>query len=132
MGVPSTPDKAAKRTAGKSIDFYLGARLIGPVIGLLALWGLLAWAVLSGTLNRLRWLATASPDDRTVYYAALLITGVVVVLVAKFARRLSREVRELAEAATLLSGDRLPRAVEALRDGDQSAAGAAWLPPPWP
>src|SRR5215471_17598570 len=138
MGVPSTPDKAAKRTAGNSIDFYLGARLIGPVIGLLALWGLLAWAVLSGTLNRLRWLATASPDDRTVYYAgvltgaALLITGVVVVLVAKFARRLSREVRELAEAATLLSGDRLPRAVEALRDGDQSAAGAAWLPPPWP
>src|SRR5215475_3126416 len=102
MGVPSTPGKTAKRTAGKSIDFYLGVRLIGPVIGLLVLWGLLAWAVLSGAFNRLRWLATATPDDRTVYYAAvltgtaLLIVLVAIVLMGRFARRLSREVRDLA------------------------------------
>jgi signal transduction histidine kinase len=138
MGVPSTPGQAAKRTAGKSINFYLGTRLIGPVIGLLVLWGLLAWAVLSGALGKLRWLATASPDDRAIVDtavltgAALLIVLVVVVLVGRFARRLSREVRELAGTADLLAGDRLPRAVEALRGGEQPAADVAWLPPPWP
>ncbi len=138
MGVPNTPGQAAKRTAGKSVDFYFGAGLIAPVICLLVLWGLVAWVVLSGTLDRLRWLATATPAHRTLAGAAvlagagLLVVLVAVILVGRFARRLSREVRELAAAAMLLAGDRLPRAVEALRDGEQSAADAARLPASWP
>jgi signal transduction histidine kinase len=137
MGVPSTPGQAAKRTARKSIDFYFGTGLIAPVTGMLALWGLVAWVVLSGTLDKLGWLATAAPAHRTLADtavltgAALLIVLVIVILMGRFARRLSGEVRELA-AAGRLADDRLPRAVEALRDGERSAADAARLPAPWP
>jgi len=138
MGVPRTPGQAAKRTAGKSTDFYFGAGLIVPVTCLLVLWGALAWAVLSGTLNKLRWLATATPDHRTAVDAAalggaaLLVVLVAVILVGRFGRRLSGEVRELAEVARLLADDRLPSAVEALRGGERSVADAARLPAAWP
>jgi signal transduction histidine kinase len=138
MGFPSTPGQAAKRVVGKSTDFYFGVELIVPVIGLLVLWGLVAWVVLSGTLDKLHWLATATPHHRTLADATVLIgAGLLVVLVAailvsRLARRVSGEVRELAAIARLLADDRLPRAVEALRDGDQSPADAARLPTPWP
>jgi signal transduction histidine kinase len=138
MGIPITPGQAAKRPTVKSIGFYFGTKLIVPVTCLLVLWGLAAWLVLSDTLDRLGWLATATPAHRTLVGtavltgAALLIVLVVVLLVGRFARRLSREVRELAAGAGLLADDRLPRAVEALRDGEQSAADAARLPAPWP
>jgi signal transduction histidine kinase len=138
MGVSSTPGQAAKRTADKSIDFYLGTGLIVPVTCLLVLWGLVAWVVLSGTLDKLRWLATAAPAHRTLADAAvltgaaLLVVLVAVILVGRFARRLSGEVQELAAVATLLADEQLPRAVEALRDGERSPADAARLPVPWP
>jgi signal transduction histidine kinase len=138
MGFPSTPGQAAKRAGGKSTDFYFGVELIVPVIGLLVLWGLVTWVVLSGTLDKLHWLATATPHYRTLADATvltgagLLVVLVAVILVSRLARRVSGEVRELAAIARLLADDRLPRAVEALRDGDQSAADAARLPIPWP
>jgi signal transduction histidine kinase len=138
MGVPITPGQAAKRTADKSIAFDFGIGLFVPVTCLLVLWGLVAWVVLSGTLDRLGWLATATPAHRTLtgttvlIGAALLVVLIVVILMGRFARRLSGEVRELAAGARLLADDRLPRAVEALRDETQSTADAARLPAPRP
>jgi signal transduction histidine kinase len=137
MGILKTPGQAARSTTGKSIDFYFGVRLIVPVSCLLVLWGLLAWAVLGGALDRLGWLAAQPPGRRTdidaavLAGAALLVVLVAVILTGRFARRVSGEVRELAAAARLLAGDRLPQAVEALRDGERSAADAARLPAPW-
>jgi signal transduction histidine kinase len=134
MGFPSTPGQAAKRVVRKSTDFYFGVELIVPVICLLALWGAVAWVVLSGTLDKVHWLATATPHDRTLADAAvltgsgLLVVLVAVILLARLAHRVSAEVRELAATARLLADDRLPRAVEALRDGEQSPGDAARLP----
>jgi len=138
MGVPSTAGQATRRMVGKSTDFYFGVELIVPVMCLLVLWGAVAWVVLSGTLDKLHWLATASPHHRTLADAAvltgagLLVVLVAVILVARLGRRVSREVRELAATAGRLADDWLPQAVESLRDGERSVADAARLPDPWP
>jgi signal transduction histidine kinase len=130
MGVPSSPGQPAQRTASRSIDFYLGARLIVPVTCLLVLWGLVAGVVLSGTLDRLRWLESAAPSQRTLIGLAVITgTGLAVVLAAvivmgRFVRRLAREVGGLTATARFLADERLPRTVEALRDGKEVAEDA--------
>ena len=48
MGVYSSPGHAAQPTASRSIDFYFGSGLIGPITCLLALWGVITGIVLSG------------------------------------------------------------------------------------
>jgi signal transduction histidine kinase len=138
MGVPSTPGRAAKRAGNNSIDFYFSVGLIGPVASLLVLWGVVAWVVLSGALDRMHWFASATPHHRTLADvtvltgAGLLVVLAAVILLGKFARRLSREVRELAAAAVLVAGEKLPQAVEALRNGEQTVADAERLPAGWP
>jgi len=138
MGIPSTPGQAAKRAGNKSIDFYLGAGLIGPVTGLLVLWGLIAWLVLSGTIDRAHWLATAAPYHRAIVGTAvlsgsgLLVVLAAVILIGRFARRLATEIRELAAAAALVADEKLPLAVTALRNGEQTVADAQRLPAGWP
>jgi hypothetical protein len=139
MGVPSsTPGRAAKRAGNNSIDFYFSVGLIGPVTALLVLWGVVAWVVLSGTLDRMHWFASATPHHRTLADvtvltgAGLIVVLATVILLGRFARRLSREVRELAAAAALVAGEKLPQAVDALRNGEQTLADAERLPAGWP
>jgi signal transduction histidine kinase len=137
MGVPSSPAQAAQRTASRSIDFYSGTGLIGPVSCLLVLWGLIAGLVLSGTLDKASWLDPATPGQRTLIGTALIAgTGLIVVIAAvilmvRFARRLSRETGQLTETARHLADARLPRLVEALHEGEQAVrdAGTAPMPP---
>jgi signal transduction histidine kinase len=139
MAVPSSPGQAAHPAASRSIDFYFGAGLIGPLTGLLAAWGVVAGIVLSGTLQRLRWLAQEAPGQRALIGTAVIAgTGLIVVLAAvimmgRFTRLLSRETERLAATARHLADERLPRTVEALRDGEngeQAAADAGTAPPP--
>jgi signal transduction histidine kinase len=138
MGVPGSPGQATKRAGTNSIDFYFGVGLIGPVSCALVLWGVVAWVVLSGTLDRLHWFASVTPHHRTLADVVVLTgTGLLVVLVAvillfRLARRLSREIRELAAAAAQVADEKLPHAVEALRSGEQTVADAERLPDGWP
>jgi len=130
MGVPSSPGRAPKRTATiRSIDFYFGAGLIGPVTCMLLLWGAVAWVVLSGTLARLSWLASVSPGQRVligssvVTGSGLIVVLAALILVGRFARRMSREADELAATARHLADERLPQVVEALRSGESAGSG---------
>jgi signal transduction histidine kinase len=138
MGVPSSPGHAPKRTArNNSIGFYFGVGLIGPVTGMLLLWGVITGVVLSGAFARLGWLASVAPGHRALVEASVVTgSGLVVVLVAlillgRFARRMSREADALAATARQLADERLPRIVEALRSGERIGedAAAAPLPP---
>jgi signal transduction histidine kinase len=136
MGVPSSPSQAAQRTSSRSIDFYLGAGLIGPVGCLLAVWGIVTGIVLSGALDNLRWLEPTAPGQRTLVGTAVIAgTGLVVVLatvimIGRFVRRLSHEAGTLAAAARHLADERMPRTVQALRDGEQVAEGTGTPPLP--
>ncbi len=126
MGVPSSPGQAAQHSADRSIDFYFGAGLIGPVVCLLAVWGVITGVVLSGAPYRLRLLESVAPHQRTLIGSAVIAgTGLVIVLAAvimmgRFARRLSREAGQLAATARYLADERLPQAVHAMRDGGQA------------
>ena len=128
MSVPSSPGQAAQRTAGRSIDFYFGAGLIGPVACLLVLWGAITGVVLSGTLGKLHWLESAAPSQRALIGSAVIAGVGLAVLVAaiimmgRLARRLSREADRLAATARYLADERLPQIVEAMRDGEQITA----------
>ncbi len=128
MSVPSSPGQAAQRTASRSIDFYFGAGLIGPVTCLLVLWGAITGVVLSGALGKLHWLESAAPSQRALIGSAVIAGVGLAVLVAaiimmgRLARRLSRETDRLAATARYLADERLPQIVAAMRDGEQVAA----------
>jgi signal transduction histidine kinase len=137
MGIPSSPGHPPKRTAAsRSIDFYFGAGLIGPVTCLLLLWGVVTGVALSGAPARLGWLASVAPGHRALIEAAVVVgSGLAVVLVAlilvgRFARRMSREADALAATARHLADERLPQIVEALRSGEQVAEEATTAPLP--
>jgi signal transduction histidine kinase len=137
MGVSGSPGQARQRTAtSRSIDFYFGVGLIGPVTCMLLLWGLVAGLVLSGALARLGWLASEAPGHRALIEASVVTgSGLVAVLAAlvivdRFARRMSRQADALAATARRLADERLPRIVEALRDGEQVAEDATASPSP--
>ncbi len=125
MGVPNSPGTAAPRAASHSIRFYIAAGLIVPVTCVLVLWGLVAWLVLDGRLNRLRWLSMTSPSHQMLIGAAvivgagLLVVITVVIRIAWFARRLAEEISSLTATARALAGEQLPRIVTALRNGEQ-------------
>ena len=131
MGVYSSPGHAAQPTASRSIDFYFGSGLIGPITCLLALWGVITGIVLSGALGRLGWLGSTPPGQRALIGTAVIAgTGLIVVLTAaimmgRFARRLSRETSQLATTARHLADERLPRVVEAMRDGQETPTDTA-------
>jgi len=132
MGAPSSPGPASSRAAGHSISFYLGAGLIAPVTCLLVVWGVVTALVLDGWLDKLHWLSTMSPNQRTltgmavIVGAGLLVLITVVVRLSWLMRRLASEISGLTQTASGLAGDQLPRVVAALRDGEHvAAAGAA-------
>jgi signal transduction histidine kinase len=74
-----------------------------PVACLVALWGVLAVAAITGTLTRLRWLSTLSATRQTriesalVAGAGLIVIIVAIVLMSSFSRRLAREISDLTE-----------------------------------
>jgi signal transduction histidine kinase len=118
MAVGSSSRQSAKRAGSNSINFHFTADLIAPVICLIAAWGALAAVVLSGALDRLHWLGSATPDHGAVVGAAILAgTGPVIVLVAallmgRFARRVRREAETLI-ATSQRSADEQAAAAEA-------------------
>ncbi len=135
MGAPSSPGRAAPRAAGHSMGFHLAAGLIVPVTCVLALWGAVAWLVLDGRLDRLRWLSTTSPGHQMLVGAAVIVgAGLVVVITvvarfASFAHRLAEEISGLTATAGALAGQHLPRIVTALRSGEpvpDDAAARQW------
>ncbi len=139
MGVPSSPGQAPPRKASHSIVFYFRTGLIVPVSCLLVLWGLITAVVLSGKLDKARWLGSMTYGHRVLAEVALVTgTGLVVVLVAvilmgRFAGRVRHEAESLAAIARGLADEGLPRVVEALRDGaDGGAAAAAAVNAHWP
>jgi signal transduction histidine kinase len=109
-----------------------------PVSCLLVLWGLVTAVILSGMLDKERWLSSIAHGHRLLAEVVLVTgTGLVVVLVTviltgRFASRVRRDAESLAAIARGLADEGLPRAVEALRDGtDGAAAAAAAVNPEW-
>jgi signal transduction histidine kinase len=125
MGAPHSPGQAAPRTANHSIYFYFFARLIAPVICLVLLWGLVAAVILTGYPHGWHWLTLLRSGRHALAGAAVIggtgiaVAGVAVVLMAVFARRLTREINGLAMTARQLAEEQLPQVVTALRDGKQ-------------
>jgi signal transduction histidine kinase len=101
----------------------------------LVLWGLVAWLVLDGKLNRLRWLNMQSPSHQVVIGATvivgagLLVVITVIIRLAWFARRLAMEISSLTKTADALAGEQLPTIVTALRNGEQIPADDSGI---WP
>jgi signal transduction histidine kinase len=136
MGVPRSPGHAASRTAHHSIKFYFRTRLIMPVTCLTVLWGLVTAAVLIGFRHRWHWLVSAGQAHPALAGAAVIAGGGIIVvlaavaLMARFARRLTREIDGLATVARYLADEALPRTLAALADGQQ--AGDMTTTAPWP
>jgi signal transduction histidine kinase len=103
---------------------------------LTVLWGLVTAAVLLGFRRRWHWLVSAGQahpalaGTAVIAGAGIIVVLAAVVLMARFARRLTREVDNLATAARYLADDALPRTLAALRDGQQAGDVAATAP--WP
>jgi signal transduction histidine kinase len=136
MGLPSSPGRAAPRAAGHSMSFYLAAGLLAPVTIMMVLWGVVAGLVLTGYLDRMRWLSTQTSSHRTligvavIAGAALIAVLVVVARLSWFARRLSAEIAGLTATAASMADEELPMIVAAVRRGEQVAedAGSARWP----
>jgi len=103
---------------------------------MLLLWGVVTGVVLSGALARLGWLASVAPGHRALIEASvvtgsgLVVVLVTLILVGRFARRMSREADALAATARHLADERLPQIVKALRSGEQVAEEAMAAPLP--
>jgi signal transduction histidine kinase len=139
MGLSSSPGQAPLRKAPHSIGFLFGTELIAPVSCLLVLWALVAVAVLSGALDRLRWLTSAAHGHRVlaesavVTGAGLIVVLVTVILMGRFVDRVRRDAENLVAIAHSLADEGLPRVVEALREGaDGKALAVAAANTQWP
>jgi signal transduction histidine kinase len=98
----------------RTIRLRLSAKVIAPIVMLVLLWAAAVSLVLSGTTNKLHWLNNLSPGRRDQVEAAviagagILFALIALILVTRFARRLSAEVTELAAAARRIAGGEEP------------------------
>ncbi len=122
MGVPSSSSAGQGPPRARSIRTHMAARLALPVVCLVALCGLAIGVAFGGPLGPLRFIGSGSAQQRALAQAgalagaALVVSILVVVLVAAYARRLSHEISDLTQAARVLANEQLPRVVRELRE----------------
>jgi signal transduction histidine kinase len=125
MGVPQSAGPQQPRRARRSIRFTFTARVAVPIACLVLLWAAAAGIMLGSALARR---GPWSPGHRelldltALVGAGLMIMLVSVVLMDAFARRVSRDVSELASTARQFAGEELPQLLEQLRSGDRALA----------
>ena len=126
MDVASSAGHERRRARSRSIRFTFFVRVAGPAGCLVLAWGLATgFALGSGSTTR----GLSAPNHRQLIELALLVgAGLVIVvlaalgLVASFARRLSHDISDLADAAQYLADEQLPRLVQRSRGGGDQAA----------
>src|SRR5579859_5591975 len=115
MGVYQSADQAPRRTEKHSIAFYFVTRLVTPVACLVALWGLITSAVLTGQPTGWHWLKHVYGGHHAgaavIAGAGIFVVLASIYLMWRFTRRLTREVDELARTARHLAEQQLPRAM---------------------
>jgi signal transduction histidine kinase len=121
MGVSSSAAPQRPDPARRSIRFTFAVMVAVPTACLVLLWAL---AVTFGTgLDD----HLSSMSHQQVFEVillgggGLLVMGAAVILMGSFARRLSRDISDLAATARRLADEELPEVVERLRDGEQAA-----------
>jgi signal transduction histidine kinase len=131
MGVPSSSSAGQGPPRVRSIRSHLAARLAIPVVCLVALCGLAIGVAFGGPLAPLRFMGSGSPQQHALAEAGalagatLVVAVLTVVLVAAYARRLSREISDLTEAARNLATEQLPRVVRELRQAPADSGASA-------
>ena len=127
MGVPSSAGQGPPRSAGRSIESYLAARLVVPAVCLVLVWAAIAGAVFAGALHHV-----VHPSAHRAMIEAVVVAGsglivalAVVALIWAAGRQLAREAAGLAAVARYLADEQLPRTVARLRDGAGSAEAAS-------
>jgi signal transduction histidine kinase len=101
MGILSSARHSTVSGTGRSIMGLFLTRVVTPVVCLVLLWGVLAATAITGTLTRLRWLATLSAtqqariESAAVAGAGLIVVIVAILLMSLFSRLLAREIFDL-------------------------------------
>ena len=134
MDVSSSAGPNRAHATSRSIRFTFFVRVAWPAGALVLAWGLaVGIAVESGSARR----EFSAHNHRTLVELAVLAgVGLVVVvlaallLVASFARRLSRDISALAAAAQYLADEQLPQLVERSRGGAHAAQATGSEPRP--
>jgi signal transduction histidine kinase len=123
MGESSPAGPERPYAARRSIRFTFIAMVAVPTACLMVLWGL-AVALGSGLDDHLSSMTRHHLGELILLGGgALLVIVIAVILMGSFARRLSRDISDLAATARQLADEQLPQVVERLRSG------AEFLPP---
>ncbi|MGH3159036.1 MAG: sensor histidine kinase, partial [Streptosporangiaceae bacterium] len=132
MGVPRTPGLRRPEPARHSIRFTFVTMVIVPVLCLIVFWGL-AVAFTPGGVIVTRGLFSQGHHGLTEVAvqvgAGVIVVLAAAVLMALFARRLSREVSGLETTARHLAEQELPQITAGLRGADRPGGTAGHKPP---
>jgi signal transduction histidine kinase len=126
VDVSSSTGHERSRASGRSIRFTFFVRVAGPAGCLVVAWGLATGFTLAGGSATRGF--SAQNHRELIELAVLAGAGLVIVvlaalgLVASFARRLSHDISDLADAAQYLADEQLPRLVQRSRSGSDQAA----------
>src|ERR1022692_512718 len=119
MGVSSPAGPERPYAARRSIRFTFIAMVAVPTACLMVLWGL-AVAFGSGLDDHLSSMSRHHLGELILLGGgALLVIVIAVILMGSFARRLSRDISDLAATARHLADEQLPQVVERLRSGEE-------------
>jgi signal transduction histidine kinase len=118
MGVSSPAGPERPYAARRSIRFTFIAMVAVPTACLMVLWAV-AVAFGSGLDDHLSSMSRRRLGELILLGGgALLVIVIAVILMGSFARRLSRDISDLAATARHLADEQLPQVVERLRDGE--------------
>jgi len=121
MGVSSSASPPPPHAARRSIRFTFAATVVVPTGVLVALWAL-AVTFGTGLDDHLSSLTHQQLGEMVLLVGGgLLVAAAGVVLMGSFARRLSRDISDLAATAQRLADEELPQVVERLRSGEVTA-----------
>ena len=119
MGVSSPAGPERPIAARRSIRFTFIAMVAVPTACLMVLWGL-AVAFGSGLDDHLSSMSRHHLGELILLGGgALLVIVIAVILMGSFARRLSRDISDLAATARHLADEQLPQVVQRLRSGQE-------------
>jgi signal transduction histidine kinase len=118
MGGSSSAGPERPQEARRSIKFAFVARVALPTACLVLLWGV-AVTLVSRLDDHLSTLSHRQLGELILLGGGgLFVTGAAVILMASFARRLSRDISDMAATARHLAEDQLPQILERLRSGE--------------
>jgi len=121
MGESSSAGPERPREARHSIKFAFAARVALPTACLVLLWGL-AVTLVSGLDDHLSRLSHQQLGELILLGGGgLVVAAAAVILMGSFARRLSRDISDMAASARHLAEDQMPQILQRLRSGEPPA-----------